>query len=88
MDLHHYMQCDRLLCYKYTSSWMKQTLDKIAEGTIMSVDLWTSIVSKQEIILRKDFRVKLSLTVRHAFNGHIIHIPSISNVINNFTVWA
>jgi hypothetical protein len=24
MELHHYMQYVRLLCYDYTSSWMRQ----------------------------------------------------------------
>jgi hypothetical protein len=34
MELHHYKQRMRLLCYDYTSSWIKQSLDRIAEEII------------------------------------------------------
>jgi hypothetical protein len=34
MELHHYMQRMRLLCYDYTSSWMEQSAYIIAEEFI------------------------------------------------------
>jgi hypothetical protein len=75
MKLHHYMQCIKLVCYDYTSFWMKQLLIELLK-IIMSVYYsCMSIISEQEL--------NLPLTVRYSpnkLNDHVTCVPSITNV--------